>query len=69
VQNPKVEIFRLLIWALLMCTVGLITAGFEPRKVVFVPAVFLVLFVPVVLIPAHHKRQGGTAQSCDRERV
>jgi hypothetical protein len=58
VQNPKVMIFRLLIWALLMCMASLIAADFEPHKVVFVPGLFLVLFVPIVLIPIHHKQQG-----------
>jgi len=43
---------------LLMCVASLITAGFAPRKVVFVPCVFMALFVPMVLIPIHHKRQG-----------
>jgi hypothetical protein len=58
VQNPKVRTFRFIIWALLMCVAGLITADFAPHKVVFVPGLFLVLFVPVVPIPIHHKRQG-----------
>jgi hypothetical protein len=58
VQNHKVRIFRFLIWALLMGIAGLITARFEPHKAVFVPGLFLVLFVPMVLIPLHNKRQG-----------
>ena len=37
---------------------GLITANFEPHKVALVPGVFLVLFVPIVLLPIHDKRQG-----------
>lgn len=45
-------------WALLMCMAGLITANFEPHKVALVPGVFLVLFVPIVLLPIHDKRQG-----------
>jgi hypothetical protein len=60
-QNPKVMIFRLLIWALLMCLASLITADFEPHKVVFIRGLFLVLFVPMVLIPIHHKQQGEQA--------
>jgi hypothetical protein len=56
--NPKVRIFRFLIWALLMCIACLITADFQPHTVVFVAGLFLVLFVPMVLIPIHNKRQG-----------
>ncbi len=57
-QNPKVRMFRCIMWVLLMCTADLITAHFAPHRVVFVPVLFMVLFVPVVLIPIHHKRQG-----------
>jgi hypothetical protein len=32
-----------------MCVAGGITANFEPRKVMFVPSLFMVLFVPMVL--------------------
>lgn len=61
VQNPKVRIFRFIVWALLMCVAGLITAHFAPHKVFFVPGLFLVLFVPVVLIPLHNQRSGRSA--------
>jgi hypothetical protein len=54
VQNPKVRVYRFIMWALLMCIAGLITAHFAPHKVVFVPGLFLVLFVPMVLIPTHN---------------
>jgi hypothetical protein len=56
--NRKVRVFRFLIWALLMCIACLITADFQPHIVVFIPGFFLVLFVPMVLIPMHNKRQG-----------
>jgi len=58
VQNPKARIFRFIIWALLMGIAGSIAAHFAPDKVSFVPGLFLVLFVPVVLIPIRNKRQG-----------
>ena len=45
-------------WALLMCIAGLITAHFGPHSVVFIPGLFLVLSVPLVLIPINNKRQG-----------
>jgi hypothetical protein len=57
-QNPRARIFRFIIWALLMCIAGSITAHFAPDKVTLVPALLLVLFVPMVLMPRHHKRQG-----------
>jgi hypothetical protein len=57
-QNAKVRIFRFIIWALLMCVACLIAADLKLHTVVFVPALFLVLFVPMVLIPTHRKRQG-----------
>lgn len=56
--NPKVKIFRFCIWVLLMCVAGSITGLLAPHKFLFVPPLFLVLFVPMVLIPTHHKRQG-----------
>jgi hypothetical protein len=58
VQNSKVRIFRFIVWALLMCIAGSIAAHFAPDKVTFVPGLFLVLFVPIVLIPIRNKRQG-----------
>ena len=56
-QSPKVRILRLLLWAMPMCMAGLITAGFEPQNVVFVPCVFLALFVPMVLLALRHTPQ------------
>jgi hypothetical protein len=49
--NPKVRIFRCIVWVLLMCIAGSITALFAPNKAIFVPSLFLVLFVPMVLLP------------------
>jgi hypothetical protein len=57
-QNPKVRIFRFIIWAFLMCLAGVIAAHFAPHKVVFIPGLFLLLIVPMVLIPIPDKWQG-----------
>jgi hypothetical protein len=56
--NHKVRIFRFCIWVLLMCVAGSITGLLAPHKFLFVPPLFLALFVPMVLIPIHRKRQG-----------
>jgi hypothetical protein len=58
VQNPKVSIFRFFIWVISMCTAALIIADFELHKAVFVPCLSMALFVPMVLVPIHKKRQG-----------
>ena len=68
VQNTKVRIFRFIMWALLMCIAGLITAHFAPQSVVFVPGLFLVLFVPLVLIQIHNKRQGEQPEHAVRNK-
>ena len=57
VRNRKVRIVRFINWGVLMCAACLITTGFAPNKVVFVPCVFMVLFVPMVLVPIRNKRQ------------
>jgi hypothetical protein len=68
VQNPQVRIFRFVMWALLMCIAGLITAHFAPHSVVFVPGLFMVLFVPMVLIQIHNKRQGKQHEQAVRNK-
>lgn len=54
--NPKVRISRFVIWAISMCIATLIFADFEPHNAI--PCLFMALFVPIVLIPIHKKRQG-----------
>jgi hypothetical protein len=49
-----------------MCVAGGIIANFEPHKVVFVPCLFMVLFVPMVLIPVNRKRQEEQADHAFR---
>ena len=43
-------------WALLMLTAFLITEAFKPQKAIVVPSVFLVFFVPMVLLPLRTKK-------------
>lgn len=57
-ENHEVRIFRFCIWVFLMCVVGSITGLVAPHKFLFVPAVFMLLFVPMVLMPVHRRRRG-----------
>jgi hypothetical protein len=47
---------RFAIWILLMLTTCLITEAFAPHWRNIVPCLFMVFFVPMVLLPIHSKR-------------
>jgi hypothetical protein len=49
---------RFAVWVLLMLTACLIADAFAPPRVVLVPCLFMVLFVPVVLLPMHSNKSG-----------
>ena len=63
--NPKVRIFRCIVWVLLMCIAGSITALFAPHKAIFVPSLFLVLFVPMVLLPINSGKRNSPIKRSD----
>ena len=52
----KVRRFRLVLWALLMLAACWITNAFNPYKVRYVPALFIPLIAPVVLLPWRRRR-------------
>ena len=47
---------RFMLWAVLMAATGWVTLNFAPHRVVLVPCVFMVLFVPMVLLPLRGNR-------------
>lgn len=51
VSHTTVRVLRFTIWALLMLVASMITSKLAPHRVAFVPGMFLVLMVPMVLMP------------------
>jgi hypothetical protein len=49
--STEVRVVRFCLWTLLMLAACQITAHFAPRRVRFVPCVFLPLMIPMVLMP------------------
>jgi hypothetical protein len=47
---------RFAVWVLLMLAACLITADLAPHRTALVPCLFMVLFVPMVLLPINSKR-------------
>jgi hypothetical protein len=54
------RLFRFIVWAILMLIVCQIAVRLAPHQVVRAPILFMVLFVPLVLLPMR-KRQNGSS--------
>jgi hypothetical protein len=51
----QLRILRLVIWTILMGVTSAIVGWYQPHKAVYVPCVFIVLMVPMVLLPMENK--------------
>lgn len=51
----KLRLLRLLIWTILMCVAATVVGWYHPRQAFFVPCIFLVVMVPMVLLPMKNK--------------
>jgi hypothetical protein len=60
-SHSKTRYLRFALWALAMLVAFVITINFSPRHTPLVPAMFIALFVPAVLMPLHKKNFTGSS--------
>jgi hypothetical protein len=56
-QFNKTRFIRFAAWALAMCVADIVALQYGLRWAMMVPAIFMALFVPTVLLPLNKKTQ------------